>query len=616
MNYGNIPDTLIDAVLKQHDIVDVVSKYVHLSKQGKNLVGLCPFHSEKSPSFTVTPMKQIYHCFGCGAGGNSIKFIMEVEGYSFPEAVRQLAEDANIPFDWDDTPKEQTEQQKEKAELYKAYEWSAKWYHYLLRNSEHGKPAMEYLRLRGFTDKLIDLYQIGYAPPMWDTLVQFLVKRELDPVLMEKGGLFSERKSGTGHVDLFRDRIMFPIWDAKGRVVAFGGRLMGDGQPKYMNTPETMLFNKSKILYNFHHARASIRKTQTIVLFEGYVDAIKAWDAGVLNGVATMGTALTEAHAKLMKNNAEQVILCYDGDQAGQAAAHKSLAILESVGCKTSVAIIPNLMDPDDYISTYGPHQFNTEIIQAAVPSTKFKLLYLERNHMVQRDVINGEDEGNLRYIHSALKVIAELASPTEREHYLKSLSNDFHYSLDVLKQDLHAVRKDLQKVKPIGDNNDNSWNNVMNNRRVVEAAPSLLPAYHNAERNLLAIMMNFREVSDYVQQKLGDQFNVEVHAALAAYLYAYYSPGREPDVSRYIATLQNSKLESAASYISMIDSKQGINSQVIDDYIREIKKYPFQMTINQKKEEIMRAERLGDVLQATNIATEIIALEKQMKLM
>ena len=261
---GNIPDDVIEEVLAKSDIVDTVSKYVHLTKQGKYLKGLCPFHSEKTPSFTVTPERQIFYCYGCGKGGNAIKFRMEIEGFSFPEAVKTMAEENDISL-----PEGQgvpvIPRNPEKERLIEAYELSAKLYHFLLKNTEHGTEAMKYLRSRGMSDKMIDQFQIGYAPDRWDTLVQFLTKRAFDLKEMEKGGLLSARNEQEGYLDRFRGRIMFPIHDRSGKVIAFAGRILGDGQPKYLNSPETLLFNKSRTLYNLHQAKTSIRKLRQIL---------------------------------------------------------------------------------------------------------------------------------------------------------------------------------------------------------------------------------------------------------------------------------------------------------------------------------------------------------------
>jgi DNA primase len=612
MSYGRgrIPDEVIEAVLKHHDIVEVIGKYIHLTKQGHYMKGLCPFHSEKSPSFTVTPEKQIYHCFGCGVGGNSIHFLMEIEGFGFSEAVTRLAEEAGIPVSWEEASEEQTEQQLEKSTLLRAYELASKLYQYIMHNTEQGKAAKEYLRSRGISEKLMETFQIGYAPATWDTTVQLLDKRGFNLSLMDKGGLVSARSEGNGYVDKFRERIMFPICDSTGKVIAFGGRAMGDVQPKYLNSPETILFNKSKSLYNFHQARANIRKKGQVVLFEGYVDVIKAWEAGVLNGVATMGTALTKEHATILNRNADNVVICYDGDNAGQSAAYKSIPIIEDTGTRVNVAMLPDSKDPDEYVRTYGFERFVREIIEPAVPSMKYKLLYIRKNFKLH------EDGDRLRYLQTAVKMIAELLSPIEREHYLKQLSSEFpDSSHDALKQDLHEILLESEKNRKNGDNKQFLWNNVRNNGSAAEKRrTALLPAYHNAERQLLAIMMHDRDICLHVEKQLGDQFHVEAHAVLAAYLYAYYAQYIEPNASRYIAMLQDDQLESLASSIVMIGMGHGVNAQVIDDYIREIKKVPLQQEITRKKEEMVRAERAGDHQQAAQIAIQIITLEKQLK--
>ncbi len=607
MSFGAIPQEIIDTVLKQADIVDVVGKHVHLSKRGKNLIGLCPFHSEKTPSFTVNAEKQFYNCFGCGAGGNVIKFVMEIEGLSFPEAVRDLAEPLGLTFDWDSNASEAPEQQTERMQLIQVHELAAQWYHFLLRNSKHGREAMAYLRSRGFNDHLINTFQIGYAPPMWDTLYQFLIKRGFAEDLLARSGLVSRRTNGNGYVDRFRDRVMFPIWDPRGKVIAFGGRVLNQGEPKYLNSPETALFNKSRSLYNLHHAKQDIRKKERVILFEGYADVIKAWDADVHNGVATMGTALAKEHALLLKRFASEVVLCYDGDAAGQNAASKSIPILEEAGCEVKIAILPESLDPDEYISKYGSERFRQAILDLAVPATKFKLLYLRKNAKYKGD------EGKLQYIHAALHIIARLHSPTEREHYMKELSVEFEYSLDVLKQTMHQIREQVQKLQLDGDNNDKPWNNVMNDKHGRDSV-NLLPAFHHAERKLLALMLQNQEIALYVQEYLGDAFNVEAHAALAAYLYAFYAANPELEPGRFLASLQNDELERKASAILMETVNPDVSRTEIDDYIREIKKVPRQREIEQRKEDMLRAERSGDVMLAAQIASEIIALERQLK--
>jgi len=609
MNSRRIPDEVIEAVLKHHDIVDVIGKYVNLSKQGHYLKGLCPFHSEKSPSFTVTPDKQIFYCFGCHAGGNAIQFVKEIEGLSYTEAVQQMAEEANLALDWQIPAEQQTEQQKNNAILLDANEIAAKWYHHVLKNTIQGREAMQYLHARGFSDKLIDFFQIGYAPQMQDKLMQFLKKRAFSLPLMEKGGLLSAKSSG-GYVDKFRDRVMFPICDMKGRVIAFAGRAMKDAEPKYLNSPETTLFNKSKSLYNFHHARAHIRKSRQVVLFEGYVDVIKAWEAGVFNGVATMGTALTEEHAERIKHNAEELIICYDGDKAGQAAAFKGISMFEHSQMRVRVAMLPDNLDPDEYIAANGAERFLHEVIENAVPPIKYKLVYVRKQYNLQTV------EGKRRYLDAAIAMISQLPSPIDREHYAKELSVDFQYSHEAIKQELNEQRQHFLKRQQMGDNKPQSWNNDRNDGRDHGRKPALSASFqHFSEKKLLAAMIENSHIAEKVRLKIGEHFNVEAHAALAAYLYAYYALGNNPNASKYMATLQDEHLESVVSSILMSEANQGFNDDVIDSYIQEIENYPLLQGLANKKQEALRAQNAGDVALAVKLQNEIITLKQQLKM-
>lgn len=608
MAYAKIPESVIEEVRRHHEIVDTVGKYVHLTKNGKYMKGLCPFHSERTPSFTVTPELQIFHCYGCGKGGNVIRFMEEIEGYSFPEAVRYLAEQAGMPITWESSSEGSSPRDPELDAAYEAHELAAKFYHYLLNNSAQGQEARAYLLKRGLSGRLIDEFSIGFAPDGWDTLTRFLQSRGYEPELLEKAGLLSAKNDGSGYVDRFRARIMFPIRAKDGKICGFAGRVMDDSKPKYLNTPETKLFAKSRLLYQLHAARPVFRKKRSAVLFEGYMDVIKAWSAGVKNGVATMGTALTDEHAVLLNREVDEVILCYDGDDAGQAAVMKSIPILEKSGLRALVAILPKGMDPDEHITRFGAETFMREVIEHPVSVTKFKLLYSRRNH-----TLIGE-EGRKNYVMEAVGIVAELDSRTEQEVYLKELSREFEISLESLKQDCHSIWSERQKSKPDRDKNDNSWNNGRNETRRASKAPALLPAYQRAERRLLSVMMRDAEIARSVYDRLGDAFNVEDHAALAAYLYAYYAQGHEPDASRYCASLQDERLERAAASILMNEDASPFDEQLLAAYIHEIQKVPRLKEIEIRREEALRAEKAGDVLKAAKIQVEIIALERQLK--
>lgn len=606
MNNGMIPQETIDEVLRRYDIAETVGRYVQLSRNGKYLKGLCPFHSERTPSFTVTPEKQIFHCYGCGKGGNVVKFVMEIENETFPEAIRSMCEEAGIPISWQAPEGEQSERQKERSVLTEAHAYTAKFYHAVLRNTAAGTGAMNYLRDRGMTDKLIEEFGLGYAPARWDTLTQALDKKGFDLAEMDRGGLLSRRHEGEGFVDRFRDRVMFPIHDGDGKIIAFAGRLMSDGQPKYLNSPESPLFSKSRTLYRFHAAKGTIRKTRQVVLLEGYMDVIKAWSAGVHNGVATMGTALTGEHASLLKRYADEAIVCYDGDDAGMAAASKSIPLLENAGFRVRVGVLPGKMDPDEYISAYGSEAYMREIVEGAVSALKFQLIYLRKSHILL------EEDGKLRYLEDAIKLVARRESATERELTLKELAQEFGASTDSLKQDVFKIRQQ-EKLGTAGDIPDGSWNNEWNDNRSSAKLPKVSVDYVKAEQYLLSWMLQDGETAGIVQDRLGDRFHVEDHAAIAAYLYAYYAQGNQPDIGRFIATLQDDRLERATSAIALIEVPFG--ERELADCMRTVERQVTKKDdLQSLYEEMNRAERTGDPLRAAQILTEIIALERRQK--
>jgi DNA primase len=606
LSIGRIPENVIEAVRSHHDIVDVVGRYVHLKKSGRNFVGLCPFHSEKSPSFSVSQEKQMFYCFGCGVGGNVFTFLMESEGWTFIESVKQLAEEAHIALPENEAADPERNVTRDK--MLEAHELTAKWYQHLLLHTDHGQKALEYLKQRGLTLETIETFRVGFAPASWDALAQFLHKRRFPFPLMEEAGLLSRKNDGSGYVDRFRGRVMFPICDSQGKVIAFGGRALEPGQqPKYLNSPETPLFNKSRNLYNLHLARSTMRKKQHAILFEGYMDVIASHQAGVTHGVATLGTSLTEDHAKILRRNAEQVTLCYDADDAGQAAAFRGLDVLIKSGCAVKVATMPDRLDPDEYIQKHGPEQFQLEVVGGAVSFTAFKLQHLRR----QFDLT--DEQSKLNYVREAVTIISDLPHPIERDHYLRRISEEFQLSLDALKQEQkrQAFR---QKKEKNGDNRSKPWNTSINNGNRYAKSSPLLPAYHNAEKTLIGYMMLHSYIARLVQNQLGDGFNVDEYGALAAYLYAYYAEHETADSNRFIHGLQDERLIRLATSLLMADINPEPSEKEIADLIRKVKEQPKWAEIEKKKELKSKAERAGDALLAATIAQEIIVLQKQLK--
>ncbi|MCL6585366.1 MAG: DNA primase [Anoxybacillus sp.] len=590
-----LPEETIEEIRRAVDIVDVISEYVQLKKQGRNYFGLCPFHGEKTPSFSVSPDKQIFHCFGCGAGGNVFSFLMDIEGLSFVEAAERLAVRANIDlshFALQEQPKRIAETNDTKK-MIEAHELLKKFYHHLLINTKEGQEALHYLQTRGISLTAIEQFEIGYSPPAWDVAVKFLNGRGFPLELMEKAGLIIRKEDGN-YFDRFRNRIMFPIHNHHGETVAFSGRAFGEGQPKYLNSPETPIFHKGKILYHFHRARLPIRKQQQAVLFEGFADVISAVQAGVVNAVATMGTALSEEQARILRRNAETVVICYDGDSAGMDAAVRAAELLAQAGCHVKIATIPDGLDPDEYIRRNGSESFQRTILDSSRSLTAFKLAYLRKG----KNLTNENDQ--IRYIDEALREISRLSSPVELDYYLRQLANEFSLSLAALERQLERYKKK---------------EHVARERHVTRQQPlqkKLLPAFHNAERMLLAHMLRSRDVAFTVQQTVQGGFNIEEHRAIAAYLYAFYEEGNEPDVSALLARLPN-ELKPLVTELSMMLINENLSSQELNDYMKHVLNYPKWLKLKEKEQEKLEAERQKDFLKAARIAQEILEMKKQL---
>lgn len=356
---GRIPQDTIERIRDSADIVDVVSQYVDLKKRGRNFFGICPFHSEKTPSFSVAPEKNIYHCFGCGVGGSPINFLMEYEKINFVEAVRKLGERYGIPVEM-----EQDGSSREFfTQLYELQQLAAESYQRTLF-AKAGQPALDYLTDRGLTKTVLKEFQVGFAPDSWDYLAKIAEKKEFSTEALDKSGLFGT--SEKGRFDRFRSRIMFPIANSAGKIVAFGGRVFDSDDPaKYMNSPETPLYQKSDILYGLNVSRNHIRQAESAVLVEGYMDFLTLYQAGITNLVAVSGTAMTDRHAALIRRVARRVNLAYDGDEAGTKAALRSGYTLYRNGVEPRVIAVPADSDPDDWVRSAGAEVFKKAVREA-----------------------------------------------------------------------------------------------------------------------------------------------------------------------------------------------------------------------------------------------------------
>lgn len=413
MIYG---EDIIEEVRSRNDIVDVISTYVPLKKKGSSYFGLCPFHNEKSPSFSVSRDKQMYYCFGCGAGGNVYTFLMEYENFSFPEAVRFLAERAGMELPEEEMNEEARRQMDEKARLREMNKLAANYFYYLL-HSDRGKRGLAYFQKRGITEETIRHFGLGYADIYSDDLYRFLKSKGYKDGELKDSALVTidEKRGGS---DKFWNRVMFPIMDVNNRVIGFGGRVMGDGNPKYLNSRETKLFDKSRNLYGLNFARKSRKKE--IILCEGYMDVISMHQAGFTNAVAALGTAFTSGHGTLLRRYTENVILSFDSDEAGQKAILRAIPILKEAGLAVKVLDLTPYKDPDEFIKGLGKEALEERIRQA------------DNSFMFQVKVIAGQynqkdPEEKTKFQHEAAKLLAGIEEPLERKNYIEAVAREYY---------------------------------------------------------------------------------------------------------------------------------------------------------------------------------------------
>jgi len=368
-----IPQSKIDEINAAADIVQVISRYVALRRAGKNLKGLCPFHQEKTPSFMVSPEKQIYHCFGCGSGGNAFSFLMNQEGLTFPEAARALAKRYGINIPTRTLSPEQRRIIGQKENLLHINQLAMDYFQTCLTTGVAGQKARSYLKQRGFSRDIVDRFNLGYAPKGWDHLIRFFSKKRISGKLLETAGLVVSRRDRSGNYDRFRDRIIFPITDINMKIVGFGGRVMDDGEPKYLNSPETPVYNKSRTLYGMHLAKNACRTTGSVYIVEGYLDLLALHQHGIENSVATLGTALTADHIRLLTRFAQRMVLVYDSDDAGIRSAQRCIDtfwkehvdfrrddVFQEENADTRILVLPQGHDPDSFVFENGAEAFET----------------------------------------------------------------------------------------------------------------------------------------------------------------------------------------------------------------------------------------------------------------
>ena len=498
-------DEVIEEVRAKNDIVDVISGYVRLQKKGSSYFGLCPFHNERSPSFSVSRQKQMYYCFGCGAGGNVFTFLMEYENYSFVEALKYLADRGGVELPEQEHSKEAKERADTRAVLLEINKLAARYYYVQLKQ-EQGAHALSYLKNRELSDDTIQAFGLGYSNKYSNDLYQYLKSKGYQSEILIKAGLVSvdERQ---GVYDKFWNRVMFPIMDANSRVIGFGGRVMGDGKPKYLNSPETVIFDKSRNLYGLNRARSS--RKPYFLLCEGYMDVISLHQAGFTNAVASLGTALTPGHASLIKRYVQEVYLTYDSDEAGTKAALRAVPILKDVGITARVIRMEPYKDPDEFIKNLGAEAFE-ERIGKARNGFMFSLEVLERSYDLHTP------EGKTDFMREAARRLTQFEEEIERNNYIEAVAEAYHVGIGDLKNLVGkvAIQAGLavpaKRPKPVNQQQKGKEDGIRKSQKI-----------------LLTWMIEdesvFRQIRPYLSPS---DFSGELYRTVAELLYGQYETG------------------------------------------------------------------------------------------
>lgn len=566
MIYG---EEIIEEVRSRNDIVDLISTYVPLKKKGSSYFGLCPFHNEKSPSFSVSRDKQMYYCFGCGAGGNVFTFLMEYENFSFPEALKYLAERAGMELPEEELNEEAKRAMDEKARLREMNKLSANYFYYLL-HSKRGQKGLAYLKDRGITDATIKHFGLGYSDIYNDDLYRFLKSKGYSDEDLKDSALVTidERRGGS---DKFWNRVMFPIMDVNNRVIGFGGRVMGDGSPKYLNSKETKLFDKSRNLYGLNFARSSRKKE--IILCEGYMDVISMHQAGFTNAVAALGTAFTSGHGTLLKRYTENVILSFDSDEAGQRAILRAIPILKEAGLMVRVLDLTPYKDPDEFIKGLGAQALE-ERIRKAMSSFMFQVKVAAGRY--DQD----DPESKTQFQHEAAKLLATIEEPLERKNYIEAVSREYYIGA-----------KDLEDlVNYYGTSGYSSAQRQQTTPRQQERRLQVNEAKEEKKKQpqklLLTWMVNEPQLFDKLEGIIGpDDFYEQIYHGVALLLFKQYEeekaviPGKI--LNQYTDLEDQKKIAELFNTTLKISPLAEDRDKALNDIVRRVKEDSIEQQMN-----------------------------------
>lgn len=595
---GLIAEETIERVRERIDIVELISSYMPLKRSGGNYQGLCPFHGEKTPSFNVNPARQIFHCFGCGVGGNAISFVMKMEGLSFPEAVRRLGEKVGIEVEEDAPSAEEAKLREKRARLLRVSEAAAEAYERLLLRSPNGEPGRRYLKQRGYDSATAKRFHLGYAPDAFDFLTTALVKLGMEEADAAELGLVRAGRDGRRRYDLFRHRLIFPIQDERGRVVAFGGRTLGDGEPKYLNSPESLLYHKGRILYGFHQAKEEMRRLGEAIVVEGYFDLLALHRGGITQSVATCGTALTSDQARLIKRMAGRVLLLFDQDSAGQKANLRAMDVFLGEGLSPLMVKLDAGEDPDSFLAKHGAETMRQRLEQAR-PALE---IFIEQTLEQCGNTI----EGRARGVEAILPKLRMLPSEIERNLYLKALARRTGID-EALLQSGRAVQAPRQRTQAAA---------TTTTARPVGRDP-IAEKVQKAQDLILHLLLTQAEIrqrlaQENVSEVLPDPLREKIARALL-------------DLSRErehieVETLFHRLDGEEHSILSglLLQEERGLSGelagQTYDDCRRTVLRYQLQQRCRALTEQVGKAEANGNRAEAARLQAELIELNRKLK--
>ncbi|NOX34781.1 MAG: DNA primase [Deltaproteobacteria bacterium] len=564
-----IPEEKISEILNTSDIVDIISESVILKKSGRNFFGLCPFHSEKTPSFSVNASKQIFHCFGCSAGGNVLSFIMKYHGITFPEAAKMLAVRYNITIETKGVDPAKKREISLKESLLRLNKTVMTYYSGELKNSDQAGKAREYLEKRGILGDIIQKFRLGYSPGSWDFVVKVLKEQKISKNTAVQSGLILKRKEKAGYYDRFRNRIMFPIFDINMQVAGFGGRVMDDSMPKYMNSPETPVYNKSRILYGLHAAKQHCRQEGFVYIVEGYFDFLSLYQHGIKNTVASLGTALTPDHVRILKGYAPRMILVFDSDAAGISAAKRSIKIFMKEGVDTRVLVLPKGNDPDSYVVKHGEEAFKKLALKA---KTVMQFLL-----QVSIDTHGLSVEGRINILNDMKKHLIVIGDSALRSMHVKELA-------ETLNIDEKAV---LEKVRDQYLSHSSKRISLNDKNKDEEKLAS-----DRREEQMISIMLNCPEIIDEIKNKdVLDYFYSEKLKRIGKKILSIDS-NKEAFITDVMAGMENTR------------DQELIASYAMDDFFSDKDIYKTAMSIIQR---IIRVRKK----QENTLTSKIISAEK-----